>query len=93
MRVGGTFLDPSFPDLQGQLAVLAGGTIPLGQFLDWSNTIEFEGSNEDVEILNLVFLLYAEYTSGYNGASVFVDALLSDPLVQKIVAEHKIAVA
>jgi hypothetical protein len=97
MGVGGTLLDGSLPDLRGQLAALAAGSLSLGQFLDWyfanANTIEFEGSDEDVEILNLVFLLYAEYTSEYIDASDFVAGLLSDPLVQKILAEHKVAVA
>jgi hypothetical protein len=97
MRAGGTLLDGSFPDLRGQLAALASGALSLGQFMDWyfanADTIEFEGSDEEVEILNLVFLLYAEYTSDYIGASDFVDGLLTDPLVQKALAEHKVAVA
>lgn len=90
-------MDGSLPDLRGQLAALAAGARSLGQFLDWyfanANTIEFEGSDEEVEILNLVFLLYAEFTSEYIGASDFVDGLLADPLVQKILAEHQAAVA
>jgi len=90
-------LDGSLPDLRGQLAALIGGIIPLDRFLDWyfanTNTIEFEGSDEDVDLLNLVFLVYAEYTSDYIDATQFVDALRSDPLVQKELAARRTAVA
>jgi len=54
MRVGGTTLDGSLPDLRGQLAALVGEVIPLDRFLDWyfanADTIEFEGSDEDVDL-------------------------------------------
>jgi hypothetical protein len=97
MRMGGTLLDGSLPDLRGQLAALVGGVIPLDRFLDWyfANTdkIEFEGSDEDVDLLNLVFLLYAEYTSGYIDASGFVDALRTDPLVEKELSARRSAIA
>jgi hypothetical protein len=97
MRTGGIPLDGSLPDLRGQLAALIGGVIPLERFLDWyfanSDTIEFEGSDEDVDLLNLVFLLYAEYTSGYIDASELLDALRTDPLVQKELAAYRAAVA
>jgi hypothetical protein len=97
MRVGGTLLDGSLPDLRGQLATLIDGVIPLDRFLDWyfanTDTIEFEGSDEDVELLNLVFLVYAEYTSGYIDASQLVDALRTDPLVQHELASYRAAVA
>lgn len=90
-------MDGSLPDLRGQLAALIGGIIPLDRFLDWyfanTNTIEFEGSDEDVELLNLVFLVYAEYTSGYIDASEFVNALETDPLVQKELVARRTAVA
>jgi hypothetical protein len=93
----GHVLDRSLPDLRGQLAALVDGVIPLDRFLDWcfanSDTIEFEGSDEDVELLNLVFLVYAEYTSDYIDAPEFVDALRADPLVQKELATRRIAVA
>jgi hypothetical protein len=97
MRVGGTLLDGSLPDLRGQLAALIDGVTPLDRFLDWyfanMNTIEFEGSDEDVELLNLVFHLYAEYTSDYIDASEFLDALRTDPLVQRELAARRTAVA
>ena len=95
MDLGGTPLDGSLPDLRGQLAALIGGVIPLKEFMDWyfsnSNSIEFEGSDVDVELLNLVFNRYAEYTSGYIDASQFVDALRTDPLVQKELAARRTA--
>ena len=79
-------MDGSLPDLRGRLAALIGGVIPLDRFLDWyfanSDTIEFEGSDEDVDLLNRVFHVYAEYTSGHIDASRFVDALRTNPLVQ-----------
>ncbi|MGH2616571.1 MAG: hypothetical protein ACRDJC_15125 [Thermomicrobiales bacterium] len=79
-------MDGSLPDLRGQLAALVGGVIPLDRFLDWyfanSDTIEFEGSDEDVDLLNSVFNRYAEYTSGYIDASEFIDALREDMLEQ-----------
>jgi hypothetical protein len=97
MRVGGTLLDGSLPDLRGQLAALLSGVIPLDRFLDWyftnMNTIEFEGSDEDVDLLNLVFHRYAEYTSDYIDATEFVDALRTDPLVQTELAAYRAAVA
>jgi hypothetical protein len=71
--------------------------MPLDRFLDWyfanSDTIEFEGSDEDVALLNRVFHLYAEYTSGYIDASGFVEGLATDSLVQKELAAHRTAVA
>jgi hypothetical protein len=94
---GGTNLDGSLPDLRGQLAALISGVIPLERFLDWyfanSDTIEFEGSDEDVALSNLVFHLYAEYTSDYIDASQFLDALQVDPLVKKELATHRAAEA
>ena len=90
-------MDGSLPDLRGHLAALIDGVMPLDRFLDWyfanSDTIEFEGSDEDVDLLNLVFLVYAEYTSDYIDASQFVEALRTDPLVQQELAAHRIAVA
>ena len=90
-------MDGSLPDLRGQLAALVSGVIPLDRFLDWyfanSDTIEFEGSDEDVELSNLVFHRYAEYTSDYIDASEFVDALRTDPLVVKELATYRAAVA
>ena len=90
-------MDGSLPDLRGQLAALIVGVIPLDRFLDWyfanSETIEFEGSDEEVALLNRVFHVYAEFTSGYIDASRFVDALRADPLVEKELAARRTAVA
>jgi hypothetical protein len=76
---------------------LIDGVIPLDRFLDWyfanSDTIEFEGSDDDVELLNLVFLAYAECRSDYIDASQFVDALRTDPLVEKELAARRTAEA
>ncbi len=90
-------MDGSVPDLRGHLAALIDGVIPLDRFLDWywanADTIEFDGSDEDVELSNLVFLVNAEYTSGYIDASRFVDALRTDPLVEKELSARRTAVA
>jgi hypothetical protein len=77
----------SIPDLRGQIAALVSGTIPLDRFMDWyfanSNTIEFEGSDEDVDLMNGVFLCYAEYTSDDIDAAQLLDALSTDSLAEK----------
>jgi hypothetical protein len=66
---------------------LLGGVIPLDRFLEWywanSDTIEFSGSDEDVELLNLVASLLDEYTGDDIDAAELLDALQTDPLVQK----------
>jgi hypothetical protein len=95
--VGGTALDGSLPDLRAQLAGLLGGVIPFDRFLEWywanADAIEFDGSDEDVELLNLVAGLLDEYTGDYIDASEVVDALRTDPLVEKELAAHRAAVA
>lgn len=90
-------MEGSLLDLRGHLAALIDGDITLDQFLDWywtnHDTIEFEGSDEDVDLLNLVFLVNAEYTSGYIDATQFVEALRNDPLVVRELAAYRTAVA
>jgi hypothetical protein len=80
-------LDGSLPDLRGQLAGLLSGTISLVQFQRWiglnSLAIELHGSDEDVELLNVVDIRLAEYTSDYIDAAELLDALQTDPLVQQ----------
>ena len=87
----------SIPDLRGQIAALVSGTIPLDRLMDWYfanwTTIEFEGGDEDVALLNRVFHLYAEYTSGYIDTSQLVDALGDDPLVVNEIAARRTAKA
>ena len=81
-------MDGSLPDLRGQLAALTGGVSSLDRFLDWyfanADTIEFENSDEDVELLNSVFNRFAEYTSGYIDALEFIDALRVDVLDEHV---------
>lgn len=55
--------------------------------------MELRGSDADVELLNLVFLLYAEYTSDDIDAAAFVDALRTDPFVEKELPALRPAVA
>ena len=72
----------SVPDLRGQIAALVNAAIPLDRFLDWYfanwNTIEFEGSDEEVDLMNGVFNRYAEYTSDYIDAAQLIDVLRED---------------
>lgn len=79
MRVEIFYMGGSIPDLRGQIASLVSGAIPLDHFMDWywanHDTIEFEGSDEDVDLLNGVFLSYAEYTSDYIDAAQLIDGL------------------
>lgn len=90
-------MDGSVPDLPGQLAGLLGGTVNLVQFQRWvglnSLAIELDGSDEDVELLNLVAALLDEYTGDYIDAAELIEALQTDPLVQKELAARRIAVA
>jgi hypothetical protein len=85
------------PDLRGHLAALLGGVTRFDQFLDWywasADAIEFGGSDEDVELLNLVASLLDEYTSDYIDAAEVLDALRTDPLMQQELATRRIAVA
>jgi hypothetical protein len=90
-------LDGSPPNLRGHLAGFLAGVIAVDEFCRWSwdnsGAIEEHGSDEDTELLNLVLHRFAEYTSRYIDASEFVDALRTDPFVEKELAAHRIAVA
>jgi hypothetical protein len=90
-------LDGSVPDLRRQLAGLLAGVIVLGEFQRWYWTnytaIEQRGSDEDVDLLLLVFNRLAEYTSDYIDASELLDALRTDPLVQHELQPRRTAVA
>jgi hypothetical protein len=92
-----TALDGSVPDLPGQLAALLAGTVNLVQFQRWvgvnSLAIELYGSDEQLELLNLVAGLLDEYTGGHIDAAELMDALQTDPLVQQELAARRIAVA
>ena len=90
-------MDGSLPDLRGQPAALLAGVIPFDRFLDWywanADAIEFEGSDDDVELLNLVAGLMDEYTGDHIDAAVFMDALRTDPLVRQELAARRAVVA
>ena len=87
----------SMPDLRGQIAALVDGSIPLDRLLDWywanADAIEFGGSDEDVELLNLVAGLLDEYTGDHIDAADVVDAMRTDPLVQQELHLHRTAVS
>jgi hypothetical protein len=90
-------MDGSLPNLRRQLAGLFTGAIALDQFQAWywanAATIEQRGSDEDVALLNLVMNRLAEYTSDYIDASELLDALRTDPLVQKELLTRRTAAA
>jgi hypothetical protein len=95
--MGGIALDTSLPNLRRQLAALIRGDMALDQFQAWYwanfNAIEEYGSDEDVDLLNLVMNRFAEYTSGYIDTSELLDALRTDPLVQHELHPRRTAVA
>ena len=90
-------MDVSVPDLRRQIAGLLAGVIDLGEFQRWFWTnytaIEQQGSDEDVDLLLLVLNRLAEYTSDYIDALELLDALRTDPFVQKELAIRGAAVA
>jgi hypothetical protein len=90
-------LDGSVPDLRGQLAGFLSGTVSLVQFQRWigltSLAIELHGSDADLALLNVIDIRLAEYTSDYIDAAELIEALRTDPLVQKELATHRAAVA
>ncbi len=90
-------MDGSVPDLRGQLAGLLSGTVNLVQFQRWiglnSLATELYGSDEDLELLNLIDVRLAEYTSDYIDAAELMNALQTDSLVQKEILARSSAVA
>jgi hypothetical protein len=77
-------LDGSVPDLPGHLAGLFAGTVNLVQFQRWiglnSLAVELYGSDDDLELLNVIEVRLAEYTGGYIDASELLDELQTNPL-------------
>jgi hypothetical protein len=90
-------VDRSLPNLRGHLAGFLDGVIALDDFCRWSwdnsGAIKEHGSDEDVELLSLVLHRFAEYTSGHIGATILMDALRTDPLVEKELSARRTAVA
>ena len=88
-------MDGSVPDLRRQLAGLFSGTVTLVQFQRWvglnSLPIELHGSDEELELLNVIEVRLAEYTSDSIDASELLDALRTDPLVQQELPARRIA--
>jgi hypothetical protein len=72
-------MDGSLPDLHRQLAGLLDGTIDLEQFQTWfafaETAIEMHGSDADVELLDRVMNILAEYTGNHISDRQFLDAL------------------
>jgi len=72
-------MDGSVPDLRRQVAALLAGTIDLNQFQHWfimnETAIEQRGSDQDVDFLDDVMLLHAEFTGDHICANQFIEAL------------------
>lgn len=72
-------MDGSVPDLRLQVAALLAGTTDLNQFQHWfimnESAIEQRGSDDEVDFLNDVMLLLAEYTGDHISDRQFIDAL------------------
>jgi hypothetical protein len=87
----------SLPDLRENLAALLGEVTPFDQFLEWylanADDIEFDGTDADVELLNVVAGLLDEYTGNYIDAAEVLNALRTAPLVQEEIAPYRAAVA
>jgi hypothetical protein len=81
-------MDGSVPDLRRQIAALLDGMIDLDQFQDWflmaETAIEQRGSEEDVDLLDQVILLLAEYTGDHIDESQVLDALRSKVLAASV---------
>jgi hypothetical protein len=69
-------------DLRRHLAGLVDGSISIDQFHSWfvecEPAVEQWGNDEDVDLANLVFSRFAEYTSKYIGEPGLIDALRDD---------------
>lgn len=72
-------MDGSVPNLSAQVAGLLAGTIDLDQFQDWfivnETAIEQHGTDDEVEFLNTVENILAEYTGEHISAGQFLEAL------------------
>lgn len=72
-------MDGSVPDLRRQVAGLLAGTIDLDQFQHWfimaETDIEQRGSEQEVDFLDDVMLLLAEYTGDHISAGRLIESL------------------
>lgn len=72
-------MDGSVPNLSEQVAGLLAGTIDLDRFQDWfianETAIEQRGTDDEVEFLNTVDNILAEYTGDHISAGQLLDAL------------------
>jgi hypothetical protein len=75
------------PGLRRHLAGRLSGVIDLSAFQRWfwtnSTALEQRGSDENVDLLRLVLNRLSEHTSDSSDAPELVDALRTDPLVEK----------
>jgi hypothetical protein len=72
-------MDGSVPDLRLQVAALLAGTIDLNQFQDWfianETAIEQHGTDDEIDFMNTVDNLLAEYTGDLISAGQLLEAL------------------
>ena len=72
-------MDGSLPNLRRQIAGLLDGMIDLHQFQQWfaqaETAIELHGSDAELDLMDRVMLLLAEYTGDHISAAELLDAL------------------
>jgi hypothetical protein len=88
-------MDGSVPNLSEQVAGLLAGTIDLNQFQDWfianETAIEQRGTDGEVEFLNTVENVLAEYTGDHISAGVLLEALREE--YELYVSDRELAAA
>jgi hypothetical protein len=72
-------MDGSVPDLGLQVAALLAGTTDLNQFQYWfimnETAIEQHGTDDEIDFMNTVENVLAEYTGDHISAGVLLEAL------------------
>ena len=72
-------MDGTVPDLSRQVAGLLAGTIDLSQFYLWfvmnETAIEHYGTDDEIDFMNTVDNVLAEYTGEHNSAGQLLDVL------------------
>ncbi|MBA3449833.1 MAG: hypothetical protein H0T18_01325 [Chloroflexia bacterium] len=88
-------MDGSVPDLRRHIAGLLTGTIDLNQFQHWfivnETAIEQLGTDDEVDLLNRVENLLAEFTGDHISAAELLEALCKES--ETFSAEREFATA
>jgi hypothetical protein len=77
--MGETAVDGSLPNLRRQIAGLLDGMIDLHQFQRWfaqaETAIELRGTDAELDLMDRVLLLLAEYSGDHISAAELLDEL------------------